>query len=235
MDTLEDGLIIGFLSFRVVSTEARDFVILSPSDLEQRMDCALNPRGIAMSFLASSQDDLIRYQLGSEARKVINEPNAGGSSWISEALSVEVLNRCLGACDVVTEMQVEYFFSNCKKVDYVARLPGRSGRRSDRCGVSVTRAMGFPSESNFSLEDANHLLLKKLQGLVVARSCISEAHSFTQSLLHVWCASNRIAELVRQAAETMLSDFPGGESIVVWILVAHQAQSAVFQNRSSPP
>lgn len=131
--------------------------------------------------------------LSSDATKVLLEPNAGGASVVSEALSVEYLCRRLQAHSVVPEMKIKYFFSNWKKIDYLTTI------RGERIGVSVTRAMGFPTADTFTSEDAERLGKKKLYGLILARSGISECNSYNRSILHVFCQSYSIAVLMAGA------------------------------------
>jgi hypothetical protein len=126
-----------------------------------------------------------------EAQKIIDEPNAGGASAVSEALSAEYMCRRFGAYDIVSEMRIKYFFDNWKKIDYIATIAG------ERVGVSVTRAMGFPHHSNFTVDDAKRLCYKKLYGLVVARSGISRQFSYGRSILHCFCQTQRIADLMK--------------------------------------
>eukprot|EP00898_Chlorokybus_atmophyticus_P001083 jgi/Chlat1/1976/Chrsp158S02277 len=132
----------------------------------------------------------VRFRLGAAACRVAFEPNAGGASAISEALSVEYFMRRFSACNVVPEMEVAYYDSNWKKVDYVCEMFGR------RVGVSVTRAMAYPSPHLFDAASARHLLNKKLNGLVIARAGISACHSFSLCVLHVWCETRRIANIM---------------------------------------
>ena len=77
-----------------------------------------------------------------------------------QSLSVEYFARRFQAQDVVTEMEVEYWSFNWKKVDYICTLYGQ------RVGVSVSRAMCYPDPNAFSSEIAYRLLYKKLYGLV---------------------------------------------------------------------
>jgi hypothetical protein len=109
-------------------------------------------------FIALSS--FLGFELGQDALRVRCESNAGGTSTISESLSVEYFARRFQAKDVVTEMEVEYCSMNWKKVDYICTLYGR------RVGVSVTRAMSYPDPDAFSPQAAYRLLHKKLFGLV---------------------------------------------------------------------
>mmetsp|Transcript_3801 Transcript_3801/g.13103 ORF Transcript_3801/g.13103 Transcript_3801/m.13103 type:complete len:180 (+) Transcript_3801:519-1058(+) len=162
------------------------------------------------------------------------QPNAGGSSEVSEVLSMEVLSRLLGPGggsgkrDVVGEMEVTYWSSNWKKVDYLCRLPRRKGF----VGVSVTRAMGFPTAEHFGREDAERLLHKKLHGLVVARQGLCEAHAVETAILHVWCQTQEVADLVEAAARRLqLEEGEEGallDGVTVVLTVAGRGLEGVF-------
>jgi hypothetical protein len=89
-------------------------------------------------------------------------------------------------------MEVVYSI-DYKMVDYIALVD------DIRVGVSVTRAMGFPTAAYFTSEDADRLLRKKLNGLIVARNSVSKHQSFIKSILHVWCQSPNIARLLKDS------------------------------------
>lgn len=118
--------------------------------------------------------------------------NAGGNSNISEMVSIEYYIRLFGATDFLLEMEIHYIL-DYKMVDYICNI-GRC-----RVGVSVTRAMGYPSPKDFTYQKALRLLHKKLYGLIVARNAVCRKHSFTRSILHVWCQTTKIARMVKKA------------------------------------
>ena len=78
-------------------------------------------------------------------------------------------------------------------VDYICTV------RDERVGVSVARAMGYPTSEFFTLESAARLLHKKLYGLIVARNAVIKSQSFTKSILHIWCQDASIAQLLQTA------------------------------------
>ncbi|CAI5521330.1 unnamed protein product, partial [Closterium sp. Naga37s-1] len=135
----------------------------------------------------------LHFSLSEHAARVASSPNAGGASVISESLSVEYFVRHFGATDIISEMEVQYCDSNWKKVDYICSLFGQ------RFGVSVTRAMMYPDPGRFDYDHAKALLRKKLHGLVVAWSGVSPMHCFSRAILHVWCETPHIANLLHQA------------------------------------
>lgn len=182
-----------------------DFVIRAKTCHEWKLMFLLKPNGApTSSFPQVFTDKVIRMKyhlnVGRDANQIMLEPNAGGASVVSEALSMEVMHRRFGAVDVVTEMAIHYWFNNWKKIDYIATINGR------RTGVSVTRAMGFPTPACFTEDDAVRLSYKKLYGLVVARAGVSRAFSYERSILHCFCQSERIATLMQKAFEQLIID-----------------------------
>jgi len=145
------------------------------------------------------------------ARKLYCEPNAGGKSMNSEAFSVNVLNELYGVNQILTEMEVEYIWYNYKKCDYICTI------YEQQVGVSVTRAMGFPDPSHFSEDDADKLLKKKINGLMVARDGVIDKYNFDKCILHVWCESQRIADIIKYRYS--LLDLDIKEDIIILLTV----------------
>lgn len=131
------------------------------------------------------------------AKRSMEIPNAGGSSNISEALSMEYMTKKFGVTHFIPEMEVVYWCDACL-CDFLMVLP------DENVGVSVTRAVSYPFDSEFTMERARELLNRKLYKLMVARNAISEAQSFYRSVLHVWCYNEQVADRIRQAHEEMV-------------------------------
>lgn len=121
------------------------------------------------------------------AKPIYDEPNAGGSSEQSEAVSFAMLRVLFGAQLVATEMQVNYWKPS-KIIDYVVSVDNKV------LGVSVTRAYRF--EGRFERCDASELLTKKLLGLFLARRAVCDAHAWDIGVLHIWCATEDAARLL---------------------------------------
>jgi len=182
-----------------------DFMIRTETNQEWSLKYFMKPNNNSATKTCRIVQDRVsrmRYfvTIGNEANQIMIEPNAGGASVVSEALSMEVMHRRFGATDVVTEMAIQYWCSNWKRIDYIATICGK------RTGVSVTRAMGYPDASYFSDEDAYRLCHKKLFGLVVARAGISPQFSYDRSILHCFCQTESIAELMKLAFENLIKD-----------------------------
>lgn len=140
-----------------------------------------------------------------ESRRILEEPNAGGSSAWSEAFSCEILSTLFGGQLLRTEMEIEY----CpwgKITDYSVRLYGRT------VGVSVTRAVKHDGALN--VEQAACLLRKKLYGIRESSRCVVPEHKWDRQILHVF-AQNETVALVVQAAVGELQDSELGDSLLM--------------------
>ena len=137
--------------------------------------------------------DRDKQKLSPIALESIQVDNAGGKSDISEMYSIEHYIRSFSATDIVYEMQVEYWI-DYKMVDYVCTIPIVNVNK--RIGVSVTRAMCYSNPEHFTVQDGKDLLYKKIFGLIVARNATCKKHRFYKSILHVWCQTERIANIL---------------------------------------
>lgn len=132
------------------------------------------------------------------AQRAMSISNAGGSSELSEALSMQYMQMLFGVTDFVPEMDVAYYIEY-KMCDYLMRR-----KEGNFVGVSVTRAMPFPLESPYTIERARELLARKLYGLVVARNCVAEENPFESAILHIWCYSQEAAAMMRLAHQEIV-------------------------------
>jgi hypothetical protein len=144
------------------------------------------------------------------AKKILDIPNAGGKSEFSEALSVLYFMKYYNAYDIIYEKQVCYWI-DYKMVDYICTIPSAN---NIRVGISVTRAMNYNryrrgkdkrlyQEADYTIHDAYLLLEKKLSGLIIARNSIVEKHTFYLSILHIFCQSEYIANLLQYAYQSL--------------------------------
>lgn len=129
-------------------------------------------------------------KLSDEAVQIKETPNAGGSSVESETLSFEIFKACYNAKLLKTEMQVPYFPEGGSITDYVINMFDKV------IGVSVTRAMKFDG-AEFTLEDADYLLRKKLRG--VRQSSKNSLLKWDKQMLHVWLFDENVEFALLQA------------------------------------
>ena len=158
------------------------------------------------------------------ARRSMDIPNAGGSSNISEALSMEYLRKKYNIKDFIPEMEVVYWIEACL-CDFLMIL------EDCNVGVSVTRAVSYPFNSEFTIEHARELLNRKLYKLLVARNSISEEQSFDRSILHVWCYSEQVAANMKRAHDEMVAADVDGTYDGVHVICTVCDKIYIYTNR----
>lgn len=125
---------------KVTVTITRSFTIREPlRDVATFYRWALTTSGANGSFLVSTIDFSLaqKLQLGDESRLVLNNPNAGGNSALSEALSFEVLKNQFGVRLDKTENEIAYWCSS--KITDFSVFVGQQ----HRIGVSVSAQFVF--------------------------------------------------------------------------------------------
>lgn len=125
-------------------------------------------------------------QLGHDAQRMLASPNAGGGSILSEVMSMELMQRLLGAQMSKTEMELAYSTSHTPITDYSCILPDLNGRPGKKIAVSVTRAMAY--RRKFRTEDARRLLTKKLRGVFYSNKTLMN-EPIERQILHIWTPS----------------------------------------------
>ncbi|KAF9172541.1 hypothetical protein BGX21_005423 [Mortierella sp. AD011] len=157
-----------------------------------------------------------------DAKRMLNTPNAGGSSLLSEVLSCEMLSRCLGATLAKTEMEIRYLFAYQPITDYTITLPNLSPRM--HVGVSVTRAFAF--KGAYRKVDCRKLLWKKLSGIQASsRNVIGER--FFKQILHVWVPNGKVARTVQATYKNLPIEVTRNTVVIISVVNA----SWVFSNR----
>lgn len=117
-----------------------------------------------------------------DAKRSLSVANAGGSSVLSEALSIYYFRNRYKGTDFILEKEMEYWI-DYKMCDFLVKFNGQN------YGISVTRAFNFHKNTVYSNEKAEQLLTKKLDGLILARHCVAKKHRFKRCILHIWAES----------------------------------------------
>ncbi|MFT7582410.1 MAG: hypothetical protein ACI9MR_004092, partial [Myxococcota bacterium] len=112
-------------------------------------------------------------------RRRYDGPNAGGSSICSEVMSMQLLIACEDAEFYKREVEILYDETGAI-TDYAVKIEG------DIIGVSVTRAYLGPFEMNYTPDDADTLLVKKLEGVLESTQNVSDVDRWTKQVLHIW-------------------------------------------------
>eukprot|EP00164_Ancoracysta_twista_P009572 GFYU01014203.1.p1 GENE.GFYU01014203.1~~GFYU01014203.1.p1 ORF type:complete len:424 (-),score=90.29 GFYU01014203.1:218-1489(-) len=202
------------------------FAIVGPSTQWLQVQVALNHVHTcaficnAFQALHPQQLEELKSKMTSQGKRLMDEPNAGGNSVNSEALSFEVLEACFRATILRTEMEVKYKTPDSKKIDYTCEMMEYT------IGVSVTRAMKY--KGPFTEEDARYLYTKKLTGLHSARKTVSSRDRWDKQVLHIWAVSKEIACTL----ETVFRELPRElkAEVLVIVTVSKNIDHIVFQN-----
>ncbi|KAF9573154.1 hypothetical protein EC968_009003 [Mortierella alpina] len=157
-----------------------------------------------------------------DALRMLTTPNAGGSSLLSEVLSLEMLSRCLGARLAKTEMEMGYLWVSQPMTDYSISLPNLSPRL--HVGVSVTRAFSF--KGPYRREECRQLLWKKLTGILASTKNLMNDRFFKQ-ILHIWVPDGKVARTVQATYKKMPVNVKRNTVVVISVVNAPW----VFSNR----
>ena len=158
--------------------------------------------------------------LSNGARRIADEPNAGGNSILSEVLSCELLERAFHAELLFTEMEIGYLPPSGKITDYSILLGDQV------VGVSVTRAMSF-AHRRFTLDAACQLLQKKLVGINMSTRRVMRSYAWGKQILHVWCQDTTCARMMQEAF-VHFDPAIRGETILMLSIAVNSKTQAVF-------
>lgn len=150
-----------------------------------------------IDFDDDGYDDADFGQLTDGGQEIIEDGNAGGSSIYSEVFAYEVLHRCDRAQLLKTEMEVTYIDPEGKITDLLVLMDGLE------VGVSVTRAVGWPRDDPYTLEAADELLRKKLEGIQASSANVAEEDRWVKQILHVIAYAPAHAERLEEAWDAM--------------------------------
>ncbi len=157
-----------------------------------------------------------------DAMKILTSPNAGGSSILSEALSMHILHDQLQATSVKTEMEIQYWCVNWKKCDYITQINGNNAI------VSVTRvAYGFGK--SFTEDMAYHLCAKKLSDLAISRLGIYGYDGFGRSILHILCRSEEESRILSTIYDKLPDEIRSDITVIISIITGQTDR--VFSNK----
>jgi hypothetical protein len=131
---------------------------------------------VSMTFARRYQDPDDRHLLTEGGARLMETPNAGGSSLMSEAFAYEQLARCELAKLLKTETEVQYDTQG-SITDLLVEMDGH------KIGVSVTRAFAYPPGTPYTVEAARTLLERKLEGIQEATANVSAEDRWRKQVL----------------------------------------------------
>ena len=139
-------------------------------------------------------------QLTPGGQEVHDDGNLGGSSLFSEVISYDVLARCEAAALLKTEAEIVYTDEMGTKTDLLVELQGR------KLGVSVTRALGFPFDDPYTVQQAQALLEDKLGDIPASTANVAPEDAWTKQILHVLAYGPMHAQSLETAYEALGPD-----------------------------
>jgi hypothetical protein len=151
--------------------------------------------------------------------EIIADGNAGGSSLLSEVFAYEVLQRCELAILLKTETEIEYDEMG-SLTDFLAEIDG------SKLGVSVTRAVGFPRDDPYTVQQAQSLLEDKLAGVLESSSNVSMTDVWQKQILTVLAYGPDHAESLGSALDQI--DTALTADTIVWIVVTNGTDSFIY-------
>lgn len=166
-------------------------------------------------------------EICNDAKMSLKIDNAGGDSEISEMYSIDYFHKKYNATDFIFEEQINYWI-RYKKVDFLCTIFNKD--RFERIGVSVTRAIAYPTYRSFTDEKAFRLLDKKLLGLIVANNSLQKNERYLSSFLHIWCQDISVALVLKSCFEKInFSDYNLDYQDVTLIITITKDQS-IYKN-----
>jgi hypothetical protein len=145
----------------------------------------------SLTFARAYRDPDDRPLLTPGGKRMMETPNAGGSSGMSEAFAFEQLARCELAGLLKTETEIVY---------------DQQGTITDlevvidthKVGVSVVRAMTFPFGQPYTVEAATTIIQRKLEDIQQSSANVSEQDRWVKQILAVIAYDDQHADVVDQ-------------------------------------
>lgn len=150
--------------------------------------------------------DLSQLTMGGQ--EILADGNAGGSSVLSEVFAYEVLQRCEGAELLKTETEIIYDQSG-KITDFLAKVD------AEKLGVSVTRAVAYPFDSDYSIAQATGLLEGKLADILVSSANVSALDRWRKQALAILAYGPAHADTLTTAYEDIDSELKADTLILI--------------------
>lgn len=152
-------------------------------------------------------------------QEIVADGNAGGSSLYSEVFAFEVLARCELAMLTHTETEIDYDTAGAI-TDLRVTIDGLP------VGVSVTRAVAFPFEDPYTVEQARDLLEGKLAGVLESSANVAEPHGWEKQILAVLAYAPGHAESLAMAHAAL--DPSVTADTIVWVVVTNGADDFIY-------
>lgn len=176
----------------------------------------------AIDFADNAFDESESDELTAGGQEVLADGNAGGSSLFSEIFSYEILERCENASLLKTETEVAIIDPQGSLTDLLIDIDGV------KLGVSVTRAIAFPFDDPYSVEQARTLLDQKLQGVLDSSANVAPEDEWQKQILHIIAYSDEHREALESAYANV--DAALKADTIVYVSVSDGDDLFLYQN-----
>ena len=174
------------------------------------------------TFQRAYKDPDDRGLLTPGARRLVETPNAGGSSGLSEAFAYEQLARCEMAALLKTETEIVYDTPG-KITDMLVSID------SHKIGVNPVRAFGYPLGTPYDLASAQTLITRKLRDIRESTANVSAGDRWEKQILLVFAWDDQAADIVRQV--WMGADAQTRFDTIVLMAVTHGEDQFIYTNQ----
>jgi hypothetical protein len=152
--------------------------------------------------------------------EIIDDGNAGGSSLYSEVFAYEVLYRCELAELLKTETEITYTNPQGKITDLLVEVDGV------KIGVSVTRALAFPFDDPYTVQQATNLLEDKLADVRSSSANVSPEDAWEKQILHVIAYAPGHEDSLETAFAQL--DASVKADTIVWVTVSNGSDDFLY-------
>ena len=174
------------------------------------------------TFATEYVDATDRSMLTEGGQRMMNTPNAGGSSGLSEAFAYEELARCEMATLLHTETEIVYATPG-KITDLEVQMMGH------KIGVSVTRAFAFPLGNPYTVDAATTLIKRKLTDIQTSSADVSAADKWDKQILAILAWDDAAADSVNTA--WMALDAATRADTLLVVTVTDGADQFIYTNQ----
>ena len=155
------------------------------------------------------------------AQRILDEGTLGGSSGLSEAFAYEVLERCEGASLLKSESLISYMEGTTGAfTDILVELEGL------KIGVSVTRAVGFPRDDPYTIEDGASIIERKLSDVLESTARVADGDRWVKQILLVMAYADMHAESLQTAWDAI--DASVRADTIVYVVITDGMDGPIY-------
>ncbi len=172
----------------------------------------------SIDFLNDPYDEVDYAFLTEGGQKILDDVSAGNSVY-SKVFAYEVLARCEFAGLLKTENEIGYD-PDTERTDIIVNIDGL------KIGVSVTKAVKFPFDLEYTVADAQTLLSNKLNDIVQSSQNVLPEDKWEKQILHIIAYSDSHAFSIETAYNSL--DASTKTDTIVFVTVSDGDDSFLY-------